>query len=44
MFSPVLKLKLHHHFSKEKLVVSEVMEKNGKRVFGFDEPIIYLRK
>lgn len=31
MFSPVIKFKLHQRFSEEKLVVSEVMEKNGKK-------------
>lgn len=44
MFSPVLKFKLNEEFSEEKLVVSETMEMNGKRTFGYDDPIIYKRK
>ena len=43
MFSPVLKFTLFERFSEEKLEVSESMEVNGKRTFGFDEPIIYKR-
>ena len=43
MFSPVLKFKLFERFSKEMLEVSEIMEMNGKRTFGYDEPIIYKR-
>ena len=43
MFSPVLKFKLFERFSKEMLEVSETMEMNGKRTFGYDEPIIYKR-
>lgn len=41
MFSPVLKFKLFERFSKEMLEVSETMEIDGKRTFGYDEPIIY---
>ena len=41
MFTPVTKFILHEEFSKDHLVVSESMEVNGKRVFGFDEPIVY---
>lgn len=44
MFTPDLEFKLHQRLSAEKLVVSEVMEKKGKRIFGFDDPIIYRRK
>lgn len=44
MFTPVLKFKLYEKFSQEQLEVSETMEMNGKRTFGFDEPIIYKRK
>lgn len=44
MFSPVLKFTLFERFSEEKLEVSEVMEINGKRTFGYDDPIIYKRK
>ena len=43
MFSPVLKFKLKERFSKGCLEVSEVMEVNGKRTFGYDEPILYKR-
>lgn len=43
MFSPVLKFTLFERFSKEKLEVSEIIEVNGKRTFGYDEPIIYKR-
>ncbi len=44
MFTPVLKFTLFERFSAEKLEVSESMEMNGKRTFGFDEPIVYKRK
>lgn len=44
MFSPILKFTLFERFSEEKLEVSESMEVNGKRTFGYDEPIIYKRK
>lgn len=44
MFTPVLKFTLFERFSAEKLEVSESMEMNGKRTFGFDEPILYKRK
>lgn len=44
MFSPVLKFTLFERFSKEQLEVSESMEVNGKRTFGYDVPIIYKRK
>lgn len=43
MFSPVLKFTLFERFSNECLEVSESMEVNGKRTFGYDEPIIYKR-
>ena len=43
MFSPVLKFTLFERFSAEWLEVSESMEVNGKRTFGYDEPIIYKR-
>ena len=43
MFSPVLKFTLFERFSKEYLEVSESMEVNGKRTFGYDEPILYKR-
>lgn len=43
MFSPILKFTLYERFSEEQLEVSESMELNGKRTFGYDEPIIYKR-
>ena len=43
MFSPVLKFTLFERFSADVLEVSESMEVNGKRTFGFDEPILYKR-
>lgn len=44
MFTPVMKFTLFERFSQEKLEVNESIEVNGKRTFGFDEPIIYKRK
>lgn len=44
MFSPVLKFTLFERFSDDRLEVSEIMEVNGKRTLGYDEPIIYRRK
>ncbi len=41
MFSPTTKFKLFEKFSEEKLEVSEIMESNGKKTFGYDIPIIY---
>ena len=41
MFSPVLKFTLFERFSKDCLEVSESMEINDKKTFGYDEPIIY---
>lgn len=43
MFTPVMKFQLLERFSKECLEVSETMEVNGKRTFGYDEPICYKR-
>lgn len=43
MFSPVLKFTLFERFSSEQLEVSESMEVNGKRTFGYDVPILYRR-
>ena len=43
MFTPVLKFTLHERFSEACLEVTETMEMNGKRTFGFDEPIRYVR-
>jgi len=42
-FSPVMTFKLLEKFSNNFLEVSESMEVNGKRTFGYDEPIIYKR-
>ena len=42
-FTPVMKFKLWERFSEECLEVSESMEINGKRTFGYDDPIIYKR-
>lgn len=41
LFSPVLKFTLFEKFSKECLEVTESMDVNGKRMFGYDEPILY---
>lgn len=43
MFSPVLKFTLFERFSRDYLEVSETMEVNGRRTFGYDEPVIYKR-
>lgn len=43
MFTPVLKFTLFERFSEEALEVSEYMELNGKRTFGYDVPILYKR-
>ena len=43
MFTPVLKFTLFERFSEECLEVSESMEVNGRKTFGYDEPIIYKR-
>ena len=42
-FSPVMIFKLWERFSDSCLEVSESMEVNEKRTFGYDEPIIYKR-
>ena len=42
-FSPVMTFKLWEKFSNSCLEVSERMEVNGKRTFGYDAPIIYKR-
>lgn len=44
MFSPALKFHLFERFCEDYLEVDESMEVRGKKVFGFDEPIIYKRK
>lgn len=43
MFTPVVKFTLFERFSRECLEVSETIEVNGKRTFGYDVPIIYKR-
>lgn len=43
MFTPVLKFKLYERFSNEVLEVSESMEKDGRRTFGYDLPLEYRR-
>ena len=44
MFSPVIRFNLAERFSEQALAVSESMEVNGKRTFGYDVPIVYKRK
>lgn len=43
MFSPVMKFTLFERFFPDRLEVSESMEREGKRVFGYDVPLIYKR-
>ena len=43
MFTPVMKFQLLERFSKDCLEVSETIEVNGKRTFGYDQPILYKR-
>ena len=42
-FSPVMTFKLWERFSNSFLEVSESIEINGKRTFGYDDPIVYKR-
>ena len=42
-FSSFMTFKLREKFSDTSLKVSETMEINGKRTFGYDEPIVYKR-
>lgn len=42
-FSPQVTFKLWECFSKDSLEVAEVMEANGKKIFGYEVPIIYKR-
>ena len=44
MFSPIMKFTLWERFSKEVLEVSESIEVNGKKTFGYDSPILYRRE
>ena len=43
-FTPVMTFRLWESFSENCLKVSESMEVNGKRTFGYDVPIVYKRK
>ena len=43
MFTPALKFCLYERFSREVLEVSESMEKDGRRIFGYDLPLEYRR-
>ncbi len=43
MFTPALKFTLFERFTQDTLEVSESMELNGKRTFGYDRPILYRR-
>ena len=43
MFTPTMKFHLFERFSADSLEVTETMEVNGRRVFGFDDPIVYRR-
>lgn len=42
-FTPVMTFRLWEKFSESCLEVSESMEVNGRRTFGYDVPIIYKR-
>ena len=42
-FTPVIKFTLFEKFSEEVLEVSEIIEVNGKRTFGYDIPLEYRR-
>lgn len=44
VFSPVLKFTLAQRIGPEGLEVSETMEMNGRRTFGWDRPILYRRR
>ena len=43
MFTPKLKFTLFERFSEAGLEVSETMEMDGRRTFGYEEPILYKR-
>ncbi len=43
MFTPILKFTIDETLSKDLLLVSEIFEVNGKRTFGYDDPIEYKR-
>ena len=40
-FSSVTKFTLSMHITKDKLYVNEIFANNGKRMIGYDEPIVY---
>ena len=42
-FTPVMKSRLWERFSEACLEVSESIEVNGRRTFGYDDPIRYKR-
>lgn len=42
-FTPTLRFTLQERFAPDCLTVSETMENNGRRVFGFDVPLLYRR-
>ena len=43
MFTPAMKFHLIDRLKPDALEVTETMEVNGRRVFGFDDPIVYHR-
>lgn len=43
-FTPVMTFRLWERFSETCLEVSESMEVNGKKTFGYDVPVIYKRE
>lgn len=43
MFTPALKFTLWERFTPEVLLVSETMERDGRRTFGYDAPLEYRR-
>ena len=42
-FSPTVRFTLYERFSKQELQVEEILEVNGRRNFGYDQPICYRR-
>lgn len=40
-FSPVTKFTLNMKVTKDTMYLTEIFENNGKRMLGFDEPIVY---
>lgn len=43
MFAPAVKFATARKIGKDGLVIKETMERNGRKTFGFDEPIMYRR-